>query len=662
MTRIHLLLQTPSPSGIPVAADGQVTFRPTRKRTVVGTPDASILPAPFVEEIGSGGLVSVDLAPTGLEWAWEVRFAVVGMKRWTEYVAVPDTDDIDYSELVRVDPKTLEPLAEPTAIWYAYVEALRTEAELAKIEAGESREAADASASSAADAAASIVPARDAAAGSATAAAGSATAAAGSATAAAGSATAAAGSATAAAGSATTASGHATTATTKAAEAASSALSALAASGTPEYPLYVPSGTALLRWRDKLARTLLGTRQSHLAVLGDSIPFGAATTGASNPKWKNSWPGVLRDMLDTRFGPAGSGSVLANPNVRANPAWDTRFTFGGAAFLDHSFGLHASSTYRLNGGTDATLDFTAVADEFWVHTLSSTGGLATLQVDNGTVHTASNTSSGIGGTLAREPGYYFNGAGNAHNVFRVPAGPVGLHTLKIRPSATAGMNTFVTWVEARISGSGKFRVSNASISGKSLGTLLTSLTPTADDAVGLYGLPQIDSLKADLLLVALGINDWQGQRSLADTKTRLSNLIDRQRSASTTGGIVAPNGDIALLWNPKPDVATLGGGAYTNPSWDAYRELYYEVAREKDVALIDLGGRWKDFATANALGMYADTIHPGDKGARDIALAVFGALFGGVSDGPAEETITSPNGTRYRLTVGDDGALTTTAL
>ncbi|WBF79001.1 minor tail protein [Arthrobacter phage Bolt007] len=209
MTRINLLLQTPSPSGIPVAADGEVTFRPTRKRTVVGSPDVSVLPAPFTEEIGSGGLVSVDLAPTGLEWAWEVRFAVVGMKRWVEYVAVPDTEDIDYTELVRIDPKTLEPLAEPTAVWYAYVEALRTEAELAKLAAEDSRDAADASASSAAGSASSIIPARDAAAGSATAAAGSATAAAGS--------------ATAAAGSATAAAGSAGTAVTKAGEASASA-------------------------------------------------------------------------------------------------------------------------------------------------------------------------------------------------------------------------------------------------------------------------------------------------------------------------------------------------------------------------------------------------------------------------------------------------------
>ncbi|UAW09391.1 hypothetical protein SEA_KLEVEY_33 [Arthrobacter phage Klevey] len=159
MTRIHLLLQTPSPSGIPVAASGEVVFRPTRKRTVVGDPDAVVLPAGFPTAIGGGGLVSVDLEPTGIDWAWEVRFAVTGMRRWTEYVAVPDAEDIDYSELVRVDPKTLEPLAEPSAIWYAYVEGLAAQAGIiagATLSAGEAAAAAEESATAAAESAESI--------------------------------------------------------------------------------------------------------------------------------------------------------------------------------------------------------------------------------------------------------------------------------------------------------------------------------------------------------------------------------------------------------------------------------------------------------------------------------------------------------------------------
>ncbi len=79
-----------------------------------------------------------------------------------------------------------------------------------------------------------------------------------------------------------------------------------------------------------------------------------------------------------------------------------------------------------------------------------------------------------------------------------------------------------------------------------------------------------------------------------------------------------------LLWNPLPDVAGLGKDPQL---WDAYRNAYYEVADEQDVPLLDLGGAWKDFATANALGMFADVIHPGNRGSAGLADLVEHALF-----------------------------------
>ena len=394
--------------------------------------------------------------------------------------------------------------------------------------------------------------------------------------------------------------------------------------------LYQPSSTSTIRWRHLRGETLANKRQGSITFLGDSIPFGAATTGASNPKWLNSYPGQLRTRLTTKFGTAGSGIVLANPNVRSTPAWDPRFTFGGTSFLDHAFGLHGSTAYRLNGGSDATLDFTDVADEFWVYTFSGSGGVFSMQVDSQTAVTGSLVSAGSGGTLARESGY-FAVSGNAINVFKVPTGSTASHVLKIRPSGTAGQNLFVWGVEARVNGNGRFRINNASISGKSLQSFFGgNATPeTYNDQTGLFGLPLIDSMKSDLLVIALGINDWQGQRPLSSVKTWLNVLIDRQRASSASAGTVPAKGDVMLLWNPKPDLATLAGGpaSNSNPSWDQYRDLYYEVADEKDVALVDLGGAWKDYATANAHGLFADTIHPGDKGAADIAGLVERALF-----------------------------------
>jgi lysophospholipase L1-like esterase len=392
--------------------------------------------------------------------------------------------------------------------------------------------------------------------------------------------------------------------------------------------LYQPSVTSLMKWRGIRQKVISNKQQGHIAFIGDSQDFGAAGTGASNPKYLNSHPGQLRTMLDRIYGAAGSGIVTANPNVRANPAYDPRFTFGGASFLDHGFGLYSSSAYRLNGASDATLDFTDVADEFWVHVLSSGSGTFTAQIDSQATITGSIAGSGAGGSQARETGYY-NTASNSHNVFKFPTGSTASHTLKLRPSVTSGQNLFVMYVEARINGNGRFRVSNAAQSSKSLSSVVPTVgVVDSGDSTGLTGLCPVDSLKADLLVMGLGINDWQGQSALANVKFRIETMIDRQRAATNPmTGVVPANGDIVLLFKPQPDLVTLGGGNYTNPSWHAYRDLFYQIADSKDVALIDLGSRWKDYSTGNTYGMWGDTIHPNDLGSGDIAAAVYRALF-----------------------------------
>lgn len=397
--------------------------------------------------------------------------------------------------------------------------------------------------------------------------------------------------------------------------------------------LYQPSATSLLKWRRERQQVLAGKKQGRIAIMGDSIAYGAAGTGATVPKPVNCYPGQLKTMLDTHYGSAGSGIVFANHDTRTNPTWDPRFTFGGTSMVNQSFGLHSYTCWRLNGASDATLDFTDIADEFYIYALASNGATFSIQVDAGTIHTAGLQATGSGGTLTKEPGHYAT-AGNAINVWKVTTGSTASHTVKIRPAVTAAQDLFFLGVEARVTGNGRFSVSNASVSGKSLQTFYGGSTnpgawaSTWGDTTALQGMPIVDSFKSDLLVASLGVNDWQGQYPLARTKAWLEALITRQRGqASVQAGVVQANGEIVLLWNPKPDVATLGGGAYLNPNWDEYRNLFYEVATEQDVALIDLGGLWRDYSTANGYGMYADIIHPGDKGAGDIAGMVYKALF-----------------------------------
>lgn len=387
--------------------------------------------------------------------------------------------------------------------------------------------------------------------------------------------------------------------------------------------VYQPSETAALRWRQRRTRVLAGDRQGHIMVLGDSIPFGAAATGASNPKHVKAYPGRIRSILSRRLGPTGGGLTLANHALLSNPAWDPRWAFGGTV-TPFAFGPFKQSTFRLAAGGASYVEFTETCSKFVVYLLPSGGGPVTLGVDGVTVGTVGNNAPGTGGSLNRRPGYFANPTIQAHIVVDVPAGTYGQHALRITSgSGGNGGDTYVAMVEAVHETPGTFRVSNMGISGQSLSSFFSG--SGMDDATnGLFGLPWIDTARADLLLIALGINDWQGARSVASVKADLATLIARQRATAGGGGAAGAAGDAVLLWNPKPDIAALGKDAAL---WDAYRAAFYEAADANDACLIDLGGRWKDYATAQAAGLFADTIHPSDGGADDLASATMHALF-----------------------------------
>lgn len=390
--------------------------------------------------------------------------------------------------------------------------------------------------------------------------------------------------------------------------------------------VYLPSSLAALKWRQARTQILAGDRQGHIAWLGDSIPFGAAGTGASNPKPEKCYPGRLRSILAGRHGDTGGGFTLANNSVLTNGAWDPRWAFSGTV-TNQAFGPFKKSCYRIAAG-GSYVEFTDVCDKFVVYIVPAGGAspsLISVSVDGVVAGTISNQSNYSGSpSLPRRSGYFSNTT-QSHTVVDVPAGALGSHTLRIS-SGTTG-DVFLVAVEAIVSTAGTFRVGNMSISGESLSSFGAG-TANNDETNGLFGRPWIDTLRADLLVIALGINDWQAQRSLATVKTELGNLIARQRASGTSGGGANADGDAVLVWNPKPDTATLGGGAYTNPSWDAYRAAWYEAADQFDVPLLDFGDRWGgSYATANGLGLYADAIHPNDSGADDLAAGVAHALF-----------------------------------
>lgn len=388
--------------------------------------------------------------------------------------------------------------------------------------------------------------------------------------------------------------------------------------------LYLPTPSAMLKWQTRREAARSGLDRARIGIIGDSVEFGAAATGTSAPKYRTCWPGRLRKRIDEEFGEAGTGMVIANPAIRANPAWDDRWTYGSGV-QDQSFGFHASSCFRLDGAdANAWVEFTAICDEFIVYNLNDSGGFVRVSVDSGATKTLHNVFGGSPTDYNYAEGYR-----QYHLTTTVPAGSLGEHTIRIwAGNANAAQDVFLIAVEGRVSGSGKIDVSNTAISSKSLASFGAGTIGAAanNETNGLFGLPMIDWMQSDLLVIALGVNDWQGNRSVASVKEALTAIIIRQRSAGVNpnGGGNYAGGDAILSWDAQPNATALGKDPVL---WEAYRQAYYEVADEQNCALIDFSVAWKDFATANGLGLFADSIHPNDLGSANLADIAYRAIM-----------------------------------
>lgn len=120
MTLVHIDLRYPD--GSPVR--GFLDWTPTRRREV---DDHFVLPAQVRVELVDGE-ASIEVASTeDGAWAWRVeehaRYGVV------RYVLVPDDASVEYTDLVDVDPESLEPVPDPGPIWQEELEEIREELE-----------------------------------------------------------------------------------------------------------------------------------------------------------------------------------------------------------------------------------------------------------------------------------------------------------------------------------------------------------------------------------------------------------------------------------------------------------------------------------------------------------------------------------------------------
>lgn len=122
MAVVHIRFQTPKADGTLAAATGTLRFTPTARRTIAGTPDTVVLPAPFQVQLVAG-VADVTLEPTSASWVWQVDEYLIDTPARTIYVKVNAGAEFDYTDLVPIDPATLLPSAAPEPAWVAEADA-----------------------------------------------------------------------------------------------------------------------------------------------------------------------------------------------------------------------------------------------------------------------------------------------------------------------------------------------------------------------------------------------------------------------------------------------------------------------------------------------------------------------------------------------------------
>ena len=121
MSKVHVSLRREDGTPTRAPISGAIRFAPSKRRTAGAD---VILPAGFDAQLVDGEVV-VELAATGPDWCWTVYEPTI--KGAIRNVLVPDVPDssgvLEYSALPDIDPSTLEPTAEPSAAWWAALEA-----------------------------------------------------------------------------------------------------------------------------------------------------------------------------------------------------------------------------------------------------------------------------------------------------------------------------------------------------------------------------------------------------------------------------------------------------------------------------------------------------------------------------------------------------------
>lgn len=367
----------------------------------------------------------------------------------------------------------------------------------------------------------------------------------------------------------------------------------------PAVQAYNVTGSSMGFWRAALARQRNEGARAKAFCAGDSTTLGIGLTGASTNYYIKSYPPRLLTLLQSKWGTVRRGPSWANgtndtARVTLGTGWSTTSTRAGNA-PSAANGLGGGGMWRQGSSPVGTLDFAPgyTCDTFEIYYLSGSGnGSFSWAIDGGSTTT-------------------INAATGSQTVSVATVTTTsGTHTLNLKEVSGAAN---IIGVGARLS---------TDLGGIELTWQGVSSTTTdywGNGSVNAFGSQNaLAAYDPDLLILGLGLNDSHSVLAGSPSvyKTNLEYIVDQQR---------ANLGDVLLVLPWKSD-------AVNQLDFTPFRQAAYEVADDKDVALLDLGDRWPSVPATAVAEPYAlmnsDHIHGTERGYWDMAQAVADVLTG----------------------------------
>lgn len=332
----------------------------------------------------------------------------------------------------------------------------------------------------------------------------------------------------------------------------------------------------LLKYRSKLAKRNAITT---VACIGDSITEGFW----SGLNWDRAYPVQLRKLMQAKYGGQDEGLVTVNDTDR----WSTT----GSGWTSTKRGIACMQKNTNVSGNKLSFTFSGVGVDI-IYSKNSDGGTCAVKID-GVDKTALNCNGSLE-TLAQTQSYTGLTSGQ--------------HTLEIF-APTDGKKVYIEGAYVKIVGdTSGVRVDRRGLSGSYTGNWNTALQ-----------LQAMDSQPADLFIIALGINDCGSGHTPELMKTRLQTIIDK---AKTIGSVIL----IPMMQSDE-----VKDTRFVN--WKDYVEIYYELADENNIGLIDVyklfgesyqpAQQYGLFGVQNGSAEGSDATHPSARGQQLIADAIF---------------------------------------